>query len=94
MSQQTRTRPDASARALKEAYDTALLDLDGVVYAGGEAIAHAVDALGVARQGGMHLAYVTNNALRTPDAVAGHLTELGVRRRPGTSSRRRRPWPG
>ncbi|MBT2530266.1 HAD hydrolase-like protein [Streptomyces sp. ISL-99] len=78
MSQQTRTRPDASARALREAYDTALLDLDGVVYAGGEAIAHAVDALGVAREGGMHLAYVTNNALRTPDAVAEHLTELGV----------------
>ncbi|OEJ50902.1 HAD-IIA family hydrolase [Streptomyces agglomeratus] len=78
MSQRTRTRPDASARALKEAYDTALLDLDGVVYAGGEAIAHAVDALGVARDGGMHLAYVTNNALRTPDAVAEHLTELGV----------------
>ncbi|MET9513492.1 HAD-IIA family hydrolase [Streptomyces flavidovirens] len=78
MSQQTRTRPDASARALREAYDTALLDLDGVVYAGGEAIAHAVDALSVAREGGMHLAYVTNNALRTPDAVAEHLTELGV----------------
>ncbi|MFE9397957.1 HAD-IIA family hydrolase [Streptomyces flavidovirens] len=78
MSQQTRTRPDASARALREAYDTALLDLDGVVYAGGEAIAHAVDALSVARESGMHLAYVTNNALRTPDAVAEHLTELGV----------------
>ncbi|WP_028815588.1 HAD hydrolase-like protein [Streptomyces flavidovirens] len=78
MSQQTRTRPGASARALREAYDTALLDLDGVVYAGGAAIAHAVDALGVAREGGMHLAYVTNNALRTPDAVAEHLTELGV----------------
>lgn len=26
----------------------------------------------------MHLAYVTNNALRTPDAAAEHLTELGV----------------
>lgn len=26
----------------------------------------------------MHLAYVTNNALRTPAAVAAHLTELGV----------------
>jgi HAD superfamily hydrolase (TIGR01450 family) len=26
----------------------------------------------------MHLAYVTNNALRTPAAVAEHLTELGV----------------
>ncbi|MFD5099428.1 HAD hydrolase-like protein [Streptomyces albidochromogenes] len=78
MSQRTRTRPDKSARALSEAYDTALLDLDGVVYAGGVAVAHAVDALGVAREGGMHLAYVTNNALRTPDAVAEHLTELGV----------------
>ncbi|MBT2490392.1 HAD-IIA family hydrolase [Streptomyces sp. ISL-96] len=78
MSQQTRTRPDACARALSEAYDTALLDLDGVVYAGGEAIAHAVDALAVARAGGMHLAYVTNNAFRTPEAVAEHLTELGV----------------
>lgn len=26
----------------------------------------------------MHLAYVTNNALRTPDTVADHLTELGI----------------
>ncbi|MEU6876534.1 HAD hydrolase-like protein [Streptomyces sp. NPDC046712] len=73
-----RNRPGGSARALSEAYDTALLDLDGVVYAGGEAIPYAVDALGAARAGGMHLAYVTNNALRTPDAVAAHLTELGV----------------
>jgi glycerol-1-phosphatase len=73
-----RTEPDGSGRALGEAYDTALLDLDGVVYAGGEAIAHAVDSLAAAREGGMHLAYVTNNALRPPDAVAAHLTELGI----------------
>ncbi|MEU3188764.1 HAD hydrolase-like protein [Streptomyces sp. NPDC006923] len=78
MSDQSRTRPSGSATALNEAYDTALLDLDGVVYAGGEAIAHAVDSLGTARESGMHLAYVTNNALRTPGAVAEHLTELGV----------------
>jgi HAD superfamily hydrolase (TIGR01450 family) len=78
MSQQSRTRPGGSATALNEAYDTALLDLDGVVYTGGEAVAHAVGALGTARDAGMHLAYVTNNALRTPDAVARHLTELGV----------------
>ncbi|TXS29051.1 HAD-IIA family hydrolase [Streptomyces sp. ms191] len=75
---QGRERTGGSARALSEAYDTALLDLDGVVYAGGEAIPYAVEALGAARTGGMHLAYVTNNALRTPDAVAAHLTELGV----------------
>ncbi|MFE9170225.1 HAD hydrolase-like protein [Streptomyces kebangsaanensis] len=79
MSQGVRTRPEGSAQALSEAYDTALLDLDGVVYAGGDAIAHAVDSLATARAGGMHLAYVTNNALRTPDAVAAHLTELGIR---------------
>ncbi|MEV0787537.1 HAD-IIA family hydrolase [Streptomyces sp. NPDC050423] len=78
MSQASRTRPSGISTALSEAYDTALLDLDGVVYAGGQAIDHAVEALGTARDGGMHLAYVTNNALRTPDAVAEHLTELGV----------------
>ncbi|MET8329011.1 HAD hydrolase-like protein [Streptomyces sp. NPDC005181] len=78
MSQASRTRPSGSSTALSETYDTALLDLDGVVYAGGAAIVHAVDSLGAARDGGMHLAYVTNNALRTPAAVAEHLTELGV----------------
>ncbi|MEU6504561.1 HAD-IIA family hydrolase [Streptomyces californicus] len=76
--QHHRSRPSGSGTALNEAYDTALLDLDGVVYAGGEAIAYAVEALAEARAGGMHLAYVTNNALRTPDTVAEHLTELGV----------------
>ncbi|MYX45688.1 HAD hydrolase-like protein [Streptomyces sp. SID89] len=78
MSQGVRTRPEGSGQALSEAYDTALLDLDGVVYAGGDAIAHAVDSLAAARDGGMRLAYVTNNALRTPDAVAAHLTDLGI----------------
>ncbi|MFB6991538.1 MULTISPECIES: HAD hydrolase-like protein [unclassified Streptomyces] len=83
MSQASRTRPSGSGTALNEAYDTALLDLDGVVYAGGHAIVHAVDSLGAARGGGMHLAYVTNNALRTPAAVAEHLTDLGVPAGPG-----------
>ncbi|WP_399938574.1 HAD hydrolase-like protein [Streptomyces sp. BBFR25] len=78
MSRSVRTRPEGSGRGLNEAYDTALLDLDGVVYAGGNAIAHAVDSLATAHAGGMRLAYVTNNALRTPDAVAAHLTELGI----------------
>ncbi|GAA2573604.1 MULTISPECIES: HAD hydrolase-like protein [Streptomyces] len=78
MSRSVRTRPGASGQALSEAYDTALLDLDGVVYAGGSAIVHAVESLAAAREGGMRLAYVTNNALRTPDTVAAHLTELGI----------------
>jgi glycerol 3-phosphatase-2 len=72
------TGPRASDRALCEAYDTALLDLDGVVYAGGEAVPHAVASLRAARDGGMRLAYVTNNAARPPQVVAEHLTRLGV----------------
>ncbi|MDQ8708252.1 HAD hydrolase-like protein [Streptomyces sp. LHD-70] len=78
MSQTVRTSPGGSERALSEAYDTALLDLDGVVYTGGEAIVYAVESLLAARAGGMHLAYVTNNALRPPEVVAEHITELGV----------------
>ncbi|MFJ7591490.1 HAD hydrolase-like protein [Streptomyces sp. NPDC097617] len=78
MTRQSRTGPAASEQSLHQAYDTALLDLDGVVYAGGEAIAYAVESLAAARADGMHLAYVTNNALRTPDAVAEHLGELGI----------------
>ncbi|MCD0484639.1 HAD-IIA family hydrolase [Streptacidiphilus sp. ASG 303] len=73
-----RTAPAASARPLAEEYDTALLDLDGVVYAGPHAVDHAVEALEAARRAGMRLAYVTNNASRPPQAVADHLTELGV----------------
>jgi HAD superfamily hydrolase (TIGR01450 family) len=73
-----RTRPEGCARPLDQAYDTALLDLDGVVYAGANAVPHAVDSLAAARDAGMRLAYVTNNASRTPKAVAAHLSDLGV----------------
>jgi glycerol 3-phosphatase-2 len=64
--------------ALCQAYDVALLDLDGVVYLGGVAIPGAAQALTSARQRGMQLAYVTNNASRTPSAIAAQLTSLGV----------------
>ena len=59
-------------------YDVALLDLDGVVYTGRGAVPGAVDALAKARELGMRLAFVTNNASRSPSAVAAHLSELGV----------------
>lgn len=63
---------------LIDAYDVALLDLDGVVYRGHQPIENAVESLAKARAQGMRLAYVTNNASRTPSAVAGLLTSLGV----------------
>lgn len=75
--------PEGSDRPLCETYDTALLDLDGVVYAGAGAVPHAVESLAKARATGMRLAYVTNNAARPPAAVAEHLTSLGVPSEPG-----------
>jgi glycerol-1-phosphatase len=67
-----------SDRPLAEAYDLALLDLDGVVYAGPSAVPGAPEALEEARRRGMRLAYVTNNASRPPSTVADHLCELGI----------------
>jgi glycerol 3-phosphatase-2 len=60
------------------AFDVALLDLDGVVYVGPDAVPGVPPALAAARTGGMALGFVTNNAARTPEEVARHLTELGV----------------
>ncbi len=65
-------------QALHEKYDVALLDLDGVVYLGSAAIPSAPPALQRAKAAGMHLAYVTNNASRTPAAVAELLRSMDV----------------
>jgi HAD superfamily hydrolase (TIGR01450 family) len=63
---------------LAGAYDLAMLDLDGVVYIGDEAVPGAAQHLAQARDAGLRLAFVTNNASRPPGEVAEHLRELGV----------------
>jgi glycerol 3-phosphatase-2 len=67
-----------SSRPPCTAFDVALLDLDGVVYVGPDAVPGVPDALADARKAGMRLGFVTNNAARTPDEVARHLAELGI----------------
>jgi len=67
-----------SAETLSRGYDLAMLDLDGVVYIGPDAVPGAPAHLAAARSAGLRLAFITNNASRTPDQVAGHLSELGV----------------
>jgi glycerol-1-phosphatase len=68
----------SSEEPLWTAYDVAMLDLDGVVYIGPDAVPGAPDHLDAARGAGMKLAFVTNNASRPPGAVARHLRDLGV----------------
>lgn len=65
-------------KTLAEAYDVLLFDLDGVVYIGGIAIPGAPEALQRAKHAGAHVAYVTNNASRTPAAVAVLLEGMGA----------------
>lgn len=67
-----------SSQPLVQAHDLIALDLDGVVYIGHEAVPHAAEALQAVRNAQVRLAFVTNNAARTPDAVAAHLTQLGI----------------
>jgi HAD superfamily hydrolase (TIGR01450 family) len=72
----------ASETPLSNRYDVALLDLDGVVYIGTSAVTGAAAALAAARERGMRLAFVTNNAARPPSSVAAHLNELGIQAQP------------
>ncbi|RBY81460.1 HAD family hydrolase [Blastococcus sp. TF02-09] len=74
----TPTLACGSEGPLSSAHDVALLDLDGVVYVGPEAVPGVPQALTEVRSAGMRLGFVTNNAARTPEQVATHLTELGV----------------
>lgn len=64
-----------TAVRLADEFEGVVCDLDGVVYAGPEAIQHAVGALNALE---MPVVYATNNASRTPQNVGSHLRELGV----------------
>lgn len=59
-----------------------LVDLDGVVYRGDHACDGAVEGLSAARAAGVRLLFMTNNASRTPEDVAAHISSLGLPARP------------
>ncbi len=66
-------------QTLLSGYDALFLDLDGVIYKGPHAIDHAVKAINSAS---VVCGYLTNNASRTPESVAEHLTSLGLQVEP------------
>ena len=59
-------------------HDLVLLDLDGVVYAGPDALPGVPGHLAACRAAGSRLGFITNNAARPPATVAEHLRHLGV----------------
>jgi HAD superfamily hydrolase (TIGR01450 family) len=70
----------SSTEPLDRRYDLAMVDLDGVVYIGRDAVPGAPEHLEAARAR-MRIAFITNNAARPPERVAAHLRELGVQAR-------------
>ncbi|EWS82958.1 HAD-IIA family hydrolase [Brachybacterium phenoliresistens] len=59
-------------------YDALLLDLDGTVMHGPRPIEHAAEGILAGRDAGAGIAFVTNNASRTPRQVVDHLRTVGV----------------
>jgi HAD superfamily hydrolase (TIGR01450 family) len=61
-----------------DAYDAFLVDLDGVVWRGDEAIAGASDAIRALRESDKHVVFVTNNASRSPRDYAAKLMRMRI----------------
>ena len=56
-------------------HDALLLDLDGTVWEGGRPLSNVVDVINTC---GVPAVYVTNNASRSPQAVAKMLADIGL----------------
>jgi glycerol 3-phosphatase-2 len=63
---------------LAEGYDCFLLDLDGVLFRGDEAVPGARETLERLRERGSRLVFLTNNSSRTPEQVASKLGGFGI----------------
>jgi HAD superfamily hydrolase (TIGR01450 family) len=59
-------------------YDVVMFDLDGVLYLGADPVPYAAGAAQHAHAVGASVAFVTNNASRTPEHVAARLRDVGV----------------
>jgi HAD superfamily hydrolase (TIGR01450 family) len=59
-------------------YDGLMIDLDGVIWLGGDPIAGAADAIAALRARGIKVLFVTNEPLRSRRTIAARLTEIGI----------------
>ncbi|WP_028709369.1 HAD-IIA family hydrolase [Propionicicella superfundia] len=63
---------------LIDAYDTAMFDLDGVIYLGPHAIGGSAEGIAGLHERGKRVGFITNNAARAATTVSDHLTSLGI----------------
>jgi len=63
---------------LSTAHDVAMLDLDGVVYIGDAGVPQAPEMIAAARAAGQRIAFLTNNASRSPAQVAAKIQRAGI----------------
>ena len=71
------TRGEARG-VLASKYDSLLLDLDGVVYQGAQAVVNAVESINRATDSGIQVGYLTNNSSRRPETIAEQLLGFGI----------------
>lgn len=67
---------------LADVFDTFLLDLDGTLYVGDQALPHAPGAVARLREAGKRLRFMTNDPRPSRDQAAAHLRSLGFEVRP------------
>jgi HAD superfamily hydrolase (TIGR01450 family) len=59
-------------------YDGLIIDLDGVIWLGGDPIAGAAEAIAALRAHGIKVLFLTNEPLRSRSATAARLTQIGI----------------
>ncbi|MFT4186844.1 MAG: HAD-IIA family hydrolase [Micrococcaceae bacterium] len=68
--------------ALIKSYDSVFFDLDGVIYEGKTTLPNVVESINWLYEHNYKIGYITNNASRSPETVAEHLQELGIKAKP------------
>lgn len=79
---EARTNFSCSTLPLSKSFSLALLDLDGVVYRGGNAVEYAAESIELAENSGMKIEYTTNNSSRFQSVVAKQLESFGLKVEP------------
>ena len=59
-------------------YDGLIIDLDGVIWRGGDPIPGAAEAIAVVRRHGTQVLFMTNEPRRSRSALAARLAEIGI----------------